>query len=248
MVSGFQHVYITNNGGNTWNEITSDIPAGFNKFQAPTNYIGYAVGPGGLILKYQDTTYTPVELFSFDANYTNNKVILNWRTATETNNRGFEIERQDVSRQLSVGNWKKIGYVQGKGTTTEPQSYSFNDKDITNRKYKYRLKQIDFNGTYKYSKEIAINISIPLKFSLSQNYPNPFNPSTNIGFTIPDFGFVTLKIYDVLGREVKTLVNEVKKPGEYKIKFNGSNLPSGVYFYSLKTEDFYQVRKMLLIK
>ncbi len=144
--------------------------------------------------------------------------------------------------------WEKIGFVEGNGTATNPNSYSFIDNDVSAGSYSYRLKQIDFDGSFKYSKVIEANINLPAEFSLEQNYPNPFNPSTNIGFRIAEFGFVTLKIYDVLGKEVVTLVNKEMEPGNYNLKFDASNLTSGLYFYSLKTKGFYQVKKMMLVK
>src|SRR5690606_5091234 len=122
--------------------------------------------------------------------------------------------------------------------TTEPQSYSFNDENLSSGKYQYRLKQIDFDGTFEYSNVIEAEINSPTKFSLEQNYPNPFNPSTSIQYAIGNRQFVTLKVYDVLGNEVSTLVNEEKPAGSYDVEFNASNLASGIYYYQLKAGDF----------
>ncbi|HEY6907707.1 MAG TPA: hypothetical protein VI230_09570, partial [Ignavibacteriaceae bacterium] len=155
----------------------------------------------------------PVELVSFTASLSNNKVILNWTTSTETNNRGFEIERRDGSLQ-----WEKLGFVQGYGTTTKQYSYSYTDNNLLSGNYQYRLKQIDFDGTFKYSKVVDVAVNLSNDFYLSQNYPNPFNPTTYLSFVIGHLSFVTLKVYDILGNEVATLVNEEKPAGSYTVK------------------------------
>ncbi len=207
------------------------------------------------------STIIPVELLSFTSEVIGNDVRLNWLTSTETNNMGFNVERKQVSSpQSSVGNlantyWEKIGFVNGQGTTTEPQTYSFSDNDLDAGNYQYRLKQMDFNGSFEYSNIIDVEIISPNKFSLEQNYPNPFNPSTTIHYTIPDVtlsgvegSLVQLKVYDVLGNEIATLVNEEKPAGNYEIDFNASKLSSGVYFYTLKVGSFVETKKMILLQ
>ena len=201
----------------------------------------------------------PVELTSFTSSVNENDVTLNWQTATETNNSGFQVERSKMLEARSE-EWENIGFINGNGTTTEPQSYSFVDKDLPAGrqgleagKYQYRLKQIDFDGTFEYSKTIEVEINAPLKFSLEQNYPNPFNPTTTIKFSIPAVGTrlalsVQLKVYDVLGKEIATLVNEEKPAGSYNIEFNGFNLASGIYYYQLRAGEFVETKKMLLLK
>lgn len=188
----------------------------------------------------------PVEITSFAAQLNGNHVILQWQTATETNNQGFEIERK-----RSTDIWERVGFVEGHATSTEPQDYNFND-DISNVKAVsliYRLKQIDFDGSFEYSDEVeVINSALPDKFSLSQNYPNPFNPSTTIDFSIPVKSNVVLKVYDVVGNEVATLVNEERSAGTYNVNFNAKSHSSGVYYYTLKTENFTQTKKMILMK
>jgi hypothetical protein len=197
-----------------------------------------------MLIDYNLTT--PVELISFTANVSENTVNLNWQTATETNNSGFQIERCE---KLEAGNeeYKAIGFISGNGTTTEQQSYSFVDKNISAGKYKYRLKQIDFDGTFEYSNEIDVDIT-PDEFALEQNYLNPFNPSTSIQYSISSKQFVTLKVYDVLGNEITTLVNEEKSAGSYNVQFTMDNFSSGIYFYKLTAGEFVQTRKMILIK
>lgn len=195
----------------------------------------------------------PVELLSFSSSVIDNDVTLNWTTATETNNSGFQIERRETKNERSEY-WINIGFVNGNGTTTESKTYSFKDENLSAGKYQYRLKQIDFDGTFEYSNSIEAEILPPAKFSLEQNYPNPFNPSTTIKYSIPDVGTglavsnVTLKVFDVLGNEVATLVNEVKPAGNYKVEFNASNLATGVYYYKIIAGDFVQTKKMILLK
>ena len=189
----------------------------------------------------------PVELVSFNADVSNNFVKLNWLTISEKNNYGFEIERSKNSTDKS-DNWEKIGFVKGKGTTTEIQSYAFNDEYLPAGKYSYRLKQIDFDGTTSYSNIIEVDIDLPNAFSLEQNYPNPFNPSTTINYQIPELSFVTLKVYDVLGSEVATLVNKELPVGNYEIEFDATTLPSGIYFYRLQAGSFVETKKMVLMK
>ena len=194
----------------------------------------------------------PVELTSFTALLRSSSVELNWQTATEINNYGFEIERASViSNEVRNLNWQKVGFVQGHGNSNSTKQYSFTDDLALDKtlKFSYRLKQIDNDGTFKYSKEVEVNTQLPTKSSLSQNYPNPFNPSTLISYQISVNSFVTLKVYDVLGKEVATLVNESKEAGNYEITFNASKLASGVYFYRLQGENgLLATKKFMLVK
>jgi hypothetical protein len=197
----------------------------------------------------------PVELVSFSAIVSNNSVELNWITATELNNSGFEIECSVISNEERNLNWQSIGFVNGNGTTSQSHSYTFIDNNISAVKYSYRLKQIDFDGTFSYSNEIEVDLSLPQTFSLEQNYPNPFNPSTTIKYTIPNVTLsgvegsrVTLKVYDAIGNEIATLVNESKTAGNYEIVFNAKNLSSGTYFYKLQAGSFIETKKMILIQ
>ena len=196
----------------------------------------------------------PVELTSFSADVNDGSVVLNWMTATETNNRGFEVERKVSSKQKSVSSqWESVGFVEGNGTITSAHSYSYTDRNVTGGKYNYRLKQIDFDGSFKYSNVVEVTVNVPLKYSLEQNYPNPFNPSTQISFSLAQDSKVKLKVFDILGREVAVLINENMTSGNHKTVFNASVLPSGVYIYRIEANgsdgsNFTSVRKMVLTK
>ncbi len=194
----------------------------------------------GLQILY-NSQVIPVELTSFTANTRNGRVVLKWVTSTETNNSGFEIQRKESE-------WKKIGFVKGRGTTADPQSYSFTDTDNRTGTYFYRLKQIDYDGSIEYSIVISVSFEVPSNFSLLQNYPNPFNPSTSIKYSIPQADFVSLKVYDLLGREIAVLINQKQKAGNYEITFEGSDLASGVYLYELKSAKKSEIKKMLLVR
>jgi hypothetical protein len=182
----------------------------------------------------------PVELAAFSATRDNNDVVLTWFTATETNNRGFEVQRK------STGVFEEIAFVEGNGTTTETMNYLFRDSDVPSGTYTYRLKQMDFDGSFSYSDEVEIEQ--PAVFYLAQNYPNPFNPSTNIKYSIPSDGNVSLRIYDVLGNEVSSLVDEFKQAGTFDVTFDGTNLSSGVYYYRLIAGEMTTTKKLMLTK
>ena len=192
---------------------------------------------------YEYDNQIPVELTSFTATSQNGKMILNWATATETNNQGFEIER----KQDNSG-WEQIGFREGNGTTTEPKEYIYIDdiSTVQSTSLAYRLKQIDFDGSFRI-RMLEVEV-MPTQFELSQNYPNPFNPTTTISYSIPSSAFVTIKIFDILGNEIRSLVNEEKSAGNYELEFNAANLPSGIYFYRLQTANFIEARKMVLMK
>lgn len=242
-VGNFGTILKTTNGGMTWILQTSGTSYDLRGIYFPNSNSGTIVGFGGKILKTTTNNVLPVELTSFTAVNTVNGVRLNWSTATELNNHGFEVQRgKDKSNFIAVG------FVNGNGTSTAQHTYSFKDKNINTGKYYYRLKQIDFNGSYKYSHIVEVNLNIPIQFSLEQNYPNPFNPTTTIKYSIPNQSLITMKLYDVLGREVTTLVNEEKTAGIYKVELNASSLASGVYFYRIKAGDFVQTKKMILLR
>ena len=191
----------------------------------------------------------PVELTSFSASVIGSTVKLSWQTATEINNFGFEILRQGhTSTALSVTGWERLGFVNGNGNSNSPKNYSFVDDNVTAGTYSYRLKQIDNDGQFEYSKTIEVDLGTPKKFELSQNYPNPFNPSTTINYNLPEAANVKLIIYNILGQEIKTLVKEFKEAGVHTVNFNASELNSGLYIYKIEAGSFTQTRKMTLIK
>jgi len=186
----------------------------------------------------------PVELTSFTAEANGNKVDLSWETATEINNYGF-----DVERRINEGEWISIAFIEGHGTSNSPKEYSYSDKDLFagGSKFQYRLKQIDNDGSFEYSDVVEVEIVVN-QYELSQNYPNPFNPSTTISFSLPESGKVILKIYNLMGEEIKTLVDGFKDAGIYKVNFNAEELASGMYLYILSTNGFTATKKMLFMK
>jgi hypothetical protein len=187
----------------------------------------------------------PVELASIEAEVVENKIQLTWVTATETNNMGFEIER---SKDGEI--FEAVGYVKGKGTTTQMNKYSFTDQTLTGScLVYYRLRQIDYDGSFSYSSVVEVDYSaLPTEFSLSQNYPNPFNPSTTIKFALPGQVRVSLIVYDALGSEVETIMNKEMDAGYHQIEWNASRYSSGVYIYRITAGDFTSVKKMMILK
>ena len=194
----------------------------------------------------------PVELSSFTASTSGSTVTLDWATATEINNLGFEVERTPLSPPFNEGgntsSWRLIGFVDGYGTTTEPQQYSFTDTELLNGVYNYRLKQIDFDGSFEYSNSVEVEVFLPTALELQQNYPNPFNPSTTIKFTLPESGLVTLKVFNIIGEEVAELVNEFIEAGSHTVNFSASNLSTGIYLARLSIGQNTQMIKMSLLK
>ncbi len=193
------------------------------------------------------TPPVPVELVSFSAKSDKRGIHLSWSTASEINNNGFEIERSRDNNSFYL-----IGFVEGNGTTTLQNTYSFSDQPEQNGKYYYRLKQTDFDGSFEYSNTVSVEFNLDT-FELSQNYPNPFNPATFISFSIPDEGYLNLKVYDLKGELVEILSDGIISSGSKSIKWNASSHPSGVYFYQLSFESkngvkFSETKKMILAK
>ncbi len=243
-------IYLSTNSGTNWSSFNEGMPEAVMVFDlsiSPANNTIRAAthGRGVYERKLWPDGPLPVELISFSSAVERNKVKLIWKTGSELNNKEFHIERRDVE-----GNWKVIGSVNGKGNSKTEESYYLEDIGIGKGKYFYRLKQIDYNGNYKYY-ELGneVNIGVPEKFVLEQNYPNPFNPTTKINFNLPKDAAVILSIFDISGREVARLLNEETKIADYySIDFNGLNLSSGVYYYRLQAGEFTQTKKMVLLK
>jgi hypothetical protein len=190
----------------------------------------------------------PVELVSFIAETNKDIVNLSWKTATEIENAGFDIERSKVKSQTSDNfEWENIGFVKGSGNSNSLKEYSFQDKSSKFGKYQYRLKQINTDGTFEYSKVVEVVVNRPLNL-FAKNYPNPFNPTTKIVFELPVNSNVNLSIYNLIGQKVATLVDEQLEPGVFERNFNADNMPSGIYIYVLKTGTTSITSKMLLMK
>lgn len=243
-VSDFGTIFFTTNGGVSWTSQPCGSPNTLNEAYFVHQGKGWTVGDNGTVVMY-DNPSVPVELNSFSASVSGNNVNLNWTTASETNNHGFEVERLSGQQK-----WVTIGFVQGKGNSTELNRYSFEDKNLLEGNYNYRMKQIDFDGSFEYFElNSEVIIQAPLTFSLNQNYPNPFNPETNISFSIPEAGNVSLKVYNVLGTEVAELLNSRLNEGNHSIIFNPLNLSSGIYYYRLEVEEkFTETKRMVLLK
>jgi photosystem II stability/assembly factor-like uncharacterized protein len=234
-------IFYTNDTGATWTVMDQVGSNGLYDISIVGSDM-WLCGSGGTILKGFSDPVIPVELTSFSAAVSGNDVMLSWNTATETNNSGFQVERK------LNDTWERIGFVEGKGTTTNPASYNFTDSPNSSGSVYYRLKQIDFDGSFEYSNVVEVNIAQPNVFALDQNYPNPFNPTTTIKYSIAEQTQVSLKIYDILGNEITTLVNEVKQAGIYNIEYDASSLSSGVYFYELAAGQFISAKKMVILK
>jgi 5-hydroxyisourate hydrolase-like protein (transthyretin family) len=186
---------------------------------------------------------TPVELFSFSASVEGNNIQLQWQTASEMNNKGFEVERRQDNQE-----WKSITFINGYGTSTDIHTYSYTDINPDAAKYFYRLKQIDLNGSYSFSDEIEVQINIIADFILFQNYPNPFNPLTKIKYQLPENGHVSLIIFDLIGNEVSELINCFQNAGLYETEFDGSKISSGIYYYQFKSGNYMKTKKFILLK
>ena len=198
----------------------------------------------GIGIGYSAAGSLPVELTSFTANQGSGTVDLSWVTATEVNNFGYEIERANSVKEAI---WEKIGFISGHGNSISPNNYSFKDNKPLSGKSQYRLKQIDQDGVFKYS--IAVEVAaVILKYDLAQNFPNPYNPSTLITYSIAAQSNVTIKIYNVLGKLITTLVNENKEAGSYTVNFNAAGISNGVYFYKIQAGNYAATKKMLLLK
>ncbi len=194
--------------------------------------------------------FMPVEMTSFTATMSGTSALLKWNTATEVNNIGFEVERRSTnSEQVTVSSWEKIAFIAGAGTSTSPREYSYQDANLAPGVYVYRIKQIDNNGAYKYSATTQVDAGVAKGFELLSNYPNPFNPETNIRFSVPENGFATLKVFNMLGQEVATLFSGMAQAGHYiPVTFDGSHFASGVYFSRLRYNGKSLMQRMLMTK
>ncbi len=228
--------------GTTADKLTliPDQKPDFPRTYASVNYIDY--------IRFTPQV-VPVELTSFTGAFVGNNVELKWSTATELNNRGFEVQRSANGSAFAT-----IAFVEGKGTTTEIQQYSFTDRNIESRvNYGYRLKQIDYNGAFEYSSVVNIGFTLPLEFVLEQNYPNPFNPSTSIAYAVPVKSNVTLEVYSLIGQKITTLVQGDVEAGKHTAQFNASSMSSGLYLFKLTAvgengSQFTSSKKMTLLK
>jgi hypothetical protein len=266
--AGRAYIYYGDNSMDATADITMDG-------EGSGNYFGYSVSGAGdvngdgctdvLIGAYNypvngkayiysdDSDLLCAELTYFTASVIDNTVKLNWQTTTEVNNCGFQVGRQKIKDKNGIestpfGEGECIGFVNGNGNSNSPKYYSYTDTPTGGTTFKYRLKQIDFDGTYEYSDEVEVNLRIIEEYSLEQNFPNPFNPATTIKFTLPESGFVTLKVYDIIGKEVAVLINNVMNAGYHSVEFNANALANGVYVYTLSSKNFSASKKLLLIK
>jgi len=245
-LTNWGNIFLSTNNGADWALINEGIidtlvlAIGIND-----NYI-FASGAGEGVWRRplsEMIEIVPVELISLTALANGKEVTLNWSTATELNNQGFEVQRKFGSNDFLT-----VGSVKGHGTTTSPNQYLFIDKLVDPGKYFYRLKQMDFGGKYEYSQTVEVDVRLLDKFSLEQNYPNPFNPTTTIGYGIPEKSNVRMSVLNVLGEEMTVLLNEEKEAGYHSIEFNASELPSGVYFYRILARNFIETKKMILLR
>jgi photosystem II stability/assembly factor-like uncharacterized protein len=241
-ISGDAGMFYSEDGGISWTRANKFHGQNIQYSMSIAGSYLFTSGEYGHILK-NNSDPVPVELTSFTASVSGNSVLLSWSTATEVNNSGFEIERSSDQKY-----WHTLGFINGNGTTAEKQEYYFTDiNSLTGTTY-YRLKQIDYNGQFEYSAVVAVQSDLIHSFNLEQNYPNPFNPTTSISYQLPYDGLVTVKIYDILGNELQTLVNEYQETGRYNTSFDAGKLASGIYICKIKAGQYTASIKMTLMK
>jgi hypothetical protein len=247
--------FAANWNGTTWDSyrVNSVPSADVDPSSVTITNVGTFGTLGQVAVFWGDDLALPVELSAFSGFTAAEWVELKWTTATEKNNAGFDIERSAKPTGNATATWSKVGFVKGNGTTTAQNSYVYNDHTAMG-KVTYRLKQIDYNGNTEYSRTIDVDAGVPKSYDLKQNYPNPFNPATTISYAVPTPSRVTIKVYDILGREIATLVNDQKEAGRYVVAFSGSRYASGVYFYRLTASptsggsSFTETKKMVMVK
>ncbi len=189
-----------------------------------------------------------MELVSFSAASMNSSIHLEWKTATEINNAGFEIERS-VDQKF----YEKITFIEGNGNSSEPKEYFYTDKPEGAGIFYYRLKQLDYNGTYEYSNTVEVSLELPNDYSLTPNHPNPFNPLTIIEFAAPTEAKVSIRIFNTIGQQVTELVNGNFSGGIHRVSFDAGSLSSGIYYYTINARgidgsNFVSSKKMILMK
>ncbi len=263
--TGEAHVEVSIDGGTTWTSVWSKVAVSLrnttelmmisNVAALQSFHLRFrSVQPGWHWwwvvdnVKVRGYDAIPVELVSFTSNVIGNNISLSWATATETNNSGFEVQRKAAGSDFA-----SLGFVVGNGTTAEIQYYSYSDQGVIPGTYEYRLKQIDYDGTFEYSSVIEVEVGLPQTFVLEQNFPNPFNPATSIKFALPLDADVNLSIYSVPGEHIATLTNGAMTAGVHTVSFDASSLTSGVYFYRIDANgvdgtNFSSVKKMILTK
>lgn len=244
--------FLTLDGGLTWDVKNTSAAtlngSHFSENSVTNQYAFFTVGTNAAILK-NTLTVIPVELASLSASVTGSSVNLIWKTSSELNNQGFEVERKSGN-----SDWLSISFVRGKGTTTSITEYKYTDSELSNGKYTYRLKQIDLDGSSSYSSTIEVEVGTPITFALSQNYPNPFNPTTSIKYSVAEPSKVTLNVYNLIGEKIAELVNTQQDAGYHQLNFTAGNLSSGVYFFTLNAESLINgqknsdTKKMMLLK
>lgn len=238
------YAYISTDGGKVWTQEPRFTISTFDDVWMTDAAHAWISGNSGAVLGYYEPSNVPVELTSLRASVSGSSVTLSWQTATEQNNKEFIIERTRTGSPEYIS----IGSIAGRGTTTEPGSYSFTDNNLLPGIYQYRLVQNDFDGSssvYPLAETIEIT---PLEFALLQNYPNPFNPSTVLTLTLPQSSHVRLDIYDITGRKIQTLVNENLQPGTHTAEFNASAFSSGIYIAKITAGSYSQTVKMTYLK
>ncbi len=240
--------YLSTNTGSTWEKTAAINSYNPGTLSGTLTISGLESFPLNNFWTASDEEHPlPVKLTSFTGNRKDRDVTLKWITESEINNAGFEVQRSRTG--IQVQNWEKVGFVKGSGTKNEPTSYSFNDIRLNSGKYTYRLKQSDLNGNTEYFiLEKAIEIELPNSFNLGQNYPNPFNPGTRVDFQVPKSSAVSIRIFDLSGRELRTLINETKEPGFYTVSFEALNISSGIYFYRMTAGTYSKTLKMTVLK
>jgi len=237
----------------TYYFVTVDLTAGASGSVTATisNNASFTISQGSIATSISSAALSsssvplPVELVTFAASIIDNSVLLNWITVTEVNNYGFNVERSIKDEE-----WMGLGFIEGSGNSNSQKNYSFEDRNVTTGTYRYRLKQIDIDGSFEYSQVIDVSVELPGRFELNQNYPNPFNPTTIISYQLSAASNAKLTVYDVLGSSVATIVNEQQEPGNHKVNFNAAeyNLPAGIYFYKLTADNLSATKKFILLK